>query len=380
MTIHSLIDPRPTVPQQALAAIFIDFENVYYELRRGTGSIDATEYILSSVRNLRTHLAKQLSTQSIILKAYADFERLDSSPQGSLYLMGVETHNVLSTEYKNSADMRLCIDALDVLYTRPEIDHFVLMAGDRDYIPLVQHLRRHGRKVFITSFKANLSGDLLQNIESEKFIDAETLLSEEERHNLERARAWTEHQRTLAAALEERKAAEMRAAEKLAEEKKMLLTPVLKPASNGSASDVGSEPLQVTGGAAPLLIKRPVQPLAANGYAAKAAELAPDIDGLYDDEHETDFAPAVEITDFDTRECLSVMLAHYGRHKEIWMSPLLWKLSNNMPTFADFERKALIANLQAAGAVQVAKRRGQPNDYSVVIINYNHPTVRECMP
>lgn len=367
MTIHNFANPLPAASQQGLAAIFIDFENVYYELRRGTGSIDATEYILSAVRNLRAHLAKELSTQSIILKAYADFERLDSSPQGSLYLMGVETHNVLSTEFKNSADMRLCIDALDVLYTRPEIDHFVLMAGDRDYIPLVQHLRRHGRKVFITSFKANLSGDLLQNIESEKFIDAETLLSEEERHNLERARAWTEHQRALAAAVEEQKAT---------------LTPILKHATNGSSSDNGSEPLQVTGVVPPALVKRPLEPVVTNGYAAKASELAPEIDEYYDEQEESDttFAPAKPITDFDTRECLTIMLQHFGRHKEIWMSPLLWKLSNNMPTFADFERKAFIASLQAAGAVQVAKRRGQPNDYSVVIINYNHPTVRECMP
>ncbi|MFC7668064.1 NYN domain-containing protein [Hymenobacter humi] len=112
-----------------------------------------------------------------------------------MYLMGVSTRNVLGTNHKNAADMQLCIDALEVMYTRPDIGTFVLVAGDRDYIPLLQHLRRQARQVLVAGFRESVSGDLLQNIGADHFIDARELLPDGRVEHLEKRRA--DRQRTL---------------------------------------------------------------------------------------------------------------------------------------------------------------------------------------
>ena len=135
------MQPRPPAPSP-YAAVFIDFENVYYFLKNHFADPpDLNDYVLELVRRLRDTLLER-GLDCLVINAYADFERLPSAPQGGLYLAGVLTRNVLGTDHKNAADMQLCIDALEVHYTRPEISTFVLVAGDRDYIPLLRHLRR----------------------------------------------------------------------------------------------------------------------------------------------------------------------------------------------------------------------------------------------
>ena len=107
--------------------MFIDFENVYYFLKNHyLDPQDPHDYALDLVRALRDTLKRELGLDSLVLYAYADFDKLPSGPQGPLYLMGVDTRNVLGTDHKNAADMQLCIDALEVLYTRPDIGTFVI--------------------------------------------------------------------------------------------------------------------------------------------------------------------------------------------------------------------------------------------------------------
>ncbi|RYY18388.1 MAG: NYN domain-containing protein, partial [Cytophagaceae bacterium] len=172
------------------AAVFIDFENVYYFLKNHyLDPQDPHDYALDLVRALRDTLKRELGLDSLVLYAYADFDRLPSGPQGPLYLMGVDTRNVLGTDHKNAADMQLCIDALEVLYTRPDIGTFVLVAGDRDYIPVLQHLRRQARQVKVVGFRESVSGDLLLMLGQEHFIDARQLLPAERLQALEDHRA-----------------------------------------------------------------------------------------------------------------------------------------------------------------------------------------------
>jgi hypothetical protein len=164
----------------AFAAIFIDYENVYYHLIHQYADIpELNDFVVELLMNLQRHLDEHYHVQPIISKAYADFERLKSTPQGSLYLMGVETVNVLGTDHKNAADMRLCIDAMEVMYTRPEIRSFVIFAGDRDYIPLIQHLKKLAKNVISVGFEGSFSGDLMLNVGRTNFIDAISLFSEE---------------------------------------------------------------------------------------------------------------------------------------------------------------------------------------------------------
>lgn len=180
--------------ERSYSALFVDIENIYYYLKNcGLGEPDAIVYEL--IRRARHWLQEHRQEPTLVMIGYADFDQVDIS-LGDLYLMGVDPRTVVSTEYKNAADMRLCIDALEILYTRPDIRTFVLVGGDRDYIPLVQHLQRQGRTVLIITFRGNLSGDLLNLVGEQYFVDAAQLLDKETVRYIEQVSAAAQVKRT----------------------------------------------------------------------------------------------------------------------------------------------------------------------------------------
>lgn len=342
--------PRP----RSYAAVFIDYENLFYYLKDNYADLpDLNDYLFEMLRALQHHLERRLGLHCIILKAYADFERLKSAPQGSLYLMGVETHNVLGTDRKNTADMKLCIDALEVLYTRPEIESFIFLAGDRDYIPVIQHLKKQARSVFAVSFRGNISGDLLLNIGPQNFIDALTLIGPEMLSRLEDSMRRQREMEDAERERDEQRTADLEAREAMGDD---------RPITNGRS------PVE-----APVLSRAERH----NGHEAEAAVAQP---GRFLDFTASEFNTPSPIVSEAEKIALDVLLKNYGRHPEIWMSPFLRKLSDALPRLADFERKALLTSLEAAGAIRIEKRRGEPYDYSIILVNYNHPAVRERFP
>lgn len=72
---------------------------------------------------------------------------------------------------------------------------------------------------------------------------------------------------------------------------------------------------------------------------------------------------------------LEIIDIHFGHYKEIYLSPLLRKLSEELDENCGHEPKSLIGDLEAAGAVRLEKRRGVEHDYTVLIVNYEHPDV-----
>lgn len=169
--------PAPGSAQRpSHSAIFVDIENIYYYLKNcHVGAPDTVVYEI--IRQTRSWLREQRGEPTLVMLGYADFDQVDIS-LGDLYLMGVEPRTVVSTGHKNAADMRLCIDALEILYTRPDICTFTLVGGDRDYIPLVQHLQKQGRTVLVVAFRGNVSGDLLSLVGENCFVDAAQFLDE----------------------------------------------------------------------------------------------------------------------------------------------------------------------------------------------------------
>lgn len=295
--------------RQEHAAVFVDFENMFFELRKTCANdedLSISDLIVSMVRGLKEHFLKH-HKNIIIIKAYADFENIfeqtaEDYPQRSLFLVGVETMNVMGTEHKNAADMRLCIDVLETMHTRNEIENFVLVAGDRDYIPVVQHLRRHGKRVYVASFRSNVSGDLMQNIDPDKFIDAMTLLSPEEVRRIGLSKS------------------------------KRLKVQVGTAIQNNKPKD-----------ATPALLA---------------------------------------MQDPGARSILKILLADFGRYPEIYLVPFLQRINVKMPRLANYEIKSLISACTSHGTIQIVKKPGKTNsgedrEYSVIHINYNHPTVRE---
>jgi hypothetical protein len=334
------------------AAVFIDFENVYYFLKNHyLDPQDPHDYALELVRNLRELLKTEQGLDSLILYAYADFDKLPTGPQGPLYLMGVGTRNVLGTDHKNAADMQLCIDALEVLYTRPEIGTFVLVAGDRDYIPVLQHLRRQARQVKVVGFRESVSGDLLLMLGQEHFIDARQLLPAERLQ-----------------ALEDHRAARLKAGAGRRQREQGLPGQGSTPRQAAQVTSAHFDAPAASGEAT----------TPASGQQATAEQLV--TDGALA------FAPISRITNPNERRCLAFLLEQAQRYSgnqstpEIWASPFLRRLTDVLPELPDWERRQLISHLRNAGALRLEKREGEPNPFSVIIINYQHPDVVELNP
>jgi len=351
----------PAAGASPYAAVFIDFENVYYFLKNHyLDPHDPHDYALDLVRALREALKRELGLDSLVLNAYADFDKIPTGPQGPLYLMGVSTRNVLGTDHKNAADMQLCIDALEVLYTRPAIGTFVLVAGDRDYIPVLQHLRRQARQVKVVGFRESISGDLLQMLGQEHFIDARALLPAERLQALEDHRAARQRQGEEMRRLREQGLAGVQSA--AARQAAQAASQPPAPEADGEASPAAPAASRPTAPARPSLMEQLLQELPAT------------------------FAPIRRITRTDERRVLEFLLLQVQKFAsqqatpEIWASPFLRRLTDVLPELPDWERRQLLNQLRDAGAVRLEKREGEPHPFSVILVNYQHPDVRELNP
>lgn len=367
---------QQTPRQKGFAAVFIDFENIYYYLKESYADLpDLNDYILDMLRNLRSYLDRRLGLQTILTKAYADFEQLKIAPQGGLYLMGVETHNVLGTDHKNAADMRLSIDAVETLYTRPEIDTFVFVAGDRDYIPVIQHLKRQARYVYAVAFRGNISSDLMMNVGSRYFIDAVSLLDP---NAIKRLEHQAERQREADIVERERDVrmtAELEAREAAGYSTDSLDDPrldddrIVDDHMDDDYNEFIEEGEEVAESAMSYNGNGPFR-MHPRGNRKIVAPSDP-VDVAFAD-------PALIESDTELT-CLEVLLRNYGHHREVWISPYLRKLTDALPRLADFERKALLTSLEAQGAIKIEKRRGEPYDYSIILINFDHPDVQRMI-
>ncbi|MBF9142284.1 NYN domain-containing protein [Hymenobacter properus] len=351
---------KPTT--SSYAAVFIDFENIYYFLKNHFHDPpDLNDYVLEIIRSLREELSGK-GLDSLISYAYADFERLATAPQGALYLMGVSTRNVLGTDHKNAADMQLCIDALEVMYTRPDIGTFVLVAGDRDYIPVLQHLRRQARQVLVAGFRESVSGDLLQNIGSAQFLDARDLLGTDRVEQLEKRRTDRLRMQEESRRLREQGLVGVPSAAALA----------ASAAADTPGTSRGPLVAPVPSAGAP----RPIAPAAMRPAAPRFGEEVPD------------FAPVRPLAREIERRTLAFILSEFQkleakqqrRVPELWLGPFMRLLTDELPELPDYERRDLLNHLRDAGTIRIEKREGEPHPFSVIVVNYNHPDVQALHP
>jgi uncharacterized protein (TIGR00288 family) len=123
---------------ERILAVFIDFENLGlgFGARRDRFSI---EKVLERLVEKGKIVAK---------KAYADWSRFGQYA-GMLHSAAVELVEIpkRSQTGKNSADIRMCVDAMDLAYSKDHIDTFVVVSGDSDFSPLVSKLKELGKHV-----------------------------------------------------------------------------------------------------------------------------------------------------------------------------------------------------------------------------------------
>jgi len=144
-------------------AVFCDFENI------ALGVADA-KYDKFSIK---TVLEKLLVKGSIVVKkAYCDWERYKSYKAG-MHEAAFELIEIphVRQSGKNSADIRMVVDALDLCYTKSHVDTFVVISGDSDFSPLVSKLRENNKRVIGVGVKASTSDLLIKNCDEFIFYD-----------------------------------------------------------------------------------------------------------------------------------------------------------------------------------------------------------------
>ena len=144
-------------------AVFCDFENVALGVR------DAN-YEKFDIKPVLERLL--LKGSIVVKKAYCDWDRYKTfkAPMHEANFELIEIPHVRQSG-KNSADIRLVVDALDLCYTKSHVDTFVIVSGDSDFSPLVSKLRENAKRVIGVGVKQSTSDLLVANCDEFIFYD-----------------------------------------------------------------------------------------------------------------------------------------------------------------------------------------------------------------
>ena len=173
---------RPTGPSSPVvhaphAALLIDFDNVTLGIRS-----DLT-------KELRTLLDSDIIKGKVaVQRAYADWRRY---PQ---YIVPLSESSIdlifapaFGTSKKNATDIRLAVDAIELVFTRPEIGTFMLLSGDSDFSSLVIKLKEYGKYVIGVGIRESASDLLIQNCDEYfSYSDLAGLTREEDTPSIQR--------------------------------------------------------------------------------------------------------------------------------------------------------------------------------------------------
>jgi uncharacterized protein (TIGR00288 family) len=164
-------------------ALFCDFENIALGVR------DA-RYAQFDINRVLERLL--LKGSIVVKKAYCDWERYREFKSG-MHQAGFELIEIphVSQSGKNSADIRMVVDALDLCYTKPHVESFVIISGDSDFSPLVSKLRENNKGVIGVGVKNSTSDLLMANCD--EFIYYDDLVREQKaRRTVRKKTATTE--------------------------------------------------------------------------------------------------------------------------------------------------------------------------------------------
>ncbi|MBP1150264.1 MULTISPECIES: NYN domain-containing protein [Methylocaldum] len=150
-------------PKTQIMALFCDFENIALGVR------DA-KYAAFDVQKVLERLL--LKGNIVVKKAYCDWDRYKEF-KGGMHEAAFELIEIphVRQSGKNSADIRMVVDALDLCYTKSHVDTFVIISGDSDFSPLVSKLRENNKVVIGVGVKKSTSDLLIANCDEFIFYD-----------------------------------------------------------------------------------------------------------------------------------------------------------------------------------------------------------------
>jgi uncharacterized protein (TIGR00288 family) len=152
-------------------ALYCDFENIALGVRDANYARFEIEEILERLL---------VKGNIVVKKAYCDWERYKDFKRG-MHEASFELIEIphVRQSGKNSADIRMVVDALDLCYTKAHVDTFVIISGDSDFSPLVSKLRENNKVVIGVGVKNSTSDLLIANCD--EFIYYDDLIRKAER-------------------------------------------------------------------------------------------------------------------------------------------------------------------------------------------------------
>jgi uncharacterized protein (TIGR00288 family) len=144
-------------------AVFLDLENIALGARDAKFPSFDIEKVLARLL-LKGHI--------VVKKAYCDFDRYKDFKRG-LHEAAFELIEIphVRQSGKNSADIRMVVDALDLCYTKGHVDTFVILSGDSDFSPLVSKLRENAKTVIGVGVKNSTSDLFINNCDEFIYYD-----------------------------------------------------------------------------------------------------------------------------------------------------------------------------------------------------------------
>ncbi|MBX9812618.1 MAG: NYN domain-containing protein [Burkholderiales bacterium] len=144
-------------------ALFCDFENVALGVREA-------KYAEFDIKKVLERLL--LKGNIVVKKAYCDWERYKTF-KAAMHEAAFELIEIphIRQSGKNSADIRMVVDALDLCYTKSHVDTFVVISGDSDFSPLVSKLRENNKIVIGVGVKKSTSDLLIANCDEFIYYD-----------------------------------------------------------------------------------------------------------------------------------------------------------------------------------------------------------------
>ncbi len=330
------------------AAVFVDFDNLYFGLlgeffhRDHKKALEACENLLNILREE----LKQRRFSIALGRSYSAFDEFPGSEAAhSLALMGFDPQYIVHHKGKNSADLQLSLDLMEVLLTRKDIDVFVIVGGDRDFIPVSRKVLEARRELLIAALPENTSGDLLDRVGSERFLDISALLEISEE----------------ASGIGNEEASENKLPEDAAK------TLRAKAGSKDSASLDEKAPRS--------MVSSEGKKSGKQGHSKTQLKWEP----LSDEEA---FNP--ERKDEALRLLMGLAQHYQEKHgkAEVWLSPFLKnEMPEHFPDLTHPQRRRLINILKEENKIEIAERENDngPFPYSVVLLNSEHPIVKRLL-
>jgi hypothetical protein len=287
------------------------------------------------LEGLRTHLGTQ-QTPALLTYAYANLKQVRSHTLAQLYRLGATAKHQPHGSDKGTPVTQLGLDVLELAYTRPAITTFVFVGAERNYLPLLHHLRSQGRQVLLAGVPEATADELLASLGKESFLDVSPWLP----------------------ALPEPALPVAPQPQQMSVE---LVATVYPPPRE--------EPASVVHISLPEATAKPVDP---RPYPAM----------LRDFERELDPAPAPDPKEDEHNVLLFLITELYslrqrpnGQKVELWMSPVMKKIANKYPSLGNYRLNDIIKMYEATGVLRIEKRSGTPHDFSVIILDETHVEV-----